>query len=345
MSKTASEPSVWCGIDISAEQLVVALQGEGGAVQQRTFSNRPAGHRTLLRWLRSRNGTVRIALEATGLYSLGLALVLHRAPGIELAVLNPKVICRFAETLRRSKSDPADAWVLLEYARRMPWQTWPPPSATAFTLRAITRRLAALTKPHAMESNRLHAAQASATVPRCVRRDLQRSRLHLERRLKQLQREARHLVAQDPELSQRYTLLQSIPGIGKLSALQILGELLLLSPDLDARQWVAHSGLDPKQHLSGTSVHQSAHISRAGNHHLRRALYMPALGSVRFDPHLRAFYQLLLQRQKTKLQALIAVARKMLHGIYGMFPSRSPYDGSRLFPLLQPAALALTSAA
>jgi hypothetical protein len=74
------------------------------------------------------------------------------------------------------------------------------------------------------------------------------------------------------------------------------------------RQWVAHSGLDPKQHL-------------------------------------RVFYQLLLQRQKTKLHALIAVARKMLHGIYGMFRSRSPYDGSRLCPLLQPVALALTSAA
>lgn len=92
-------------------------------------------------------------------------------------------------------------------------------------------------------------------------------------------------------------------------------------------------------------MHQSAHISRAGNRHLRRALYMPALVSVRCDPHLRAFYQLLLQRQKTKLQALIAVVRKMLHGIYGMLRSRSPYDGSRLFPLLQPVALALTSAA
>jgi transposase len=252
---------------------------------------------------------------------------------------------RFAETLRRSKTDPADALVLLEYARRMPWQTWQPPSAAALTLRAITRRLAALTQQHAREVNRLHAAQTSETVPRCVRQDLQRSLLHLQRRLKQLQREAGHLVAQDPELSQRFTLLQSIPGIGKLSALQILGELLLLSPDLEARQWVAHSGLDPKQHLSGSSVRKPAHISRAGNRHLRRALYMPALVSVRFDPHLRAFYQLLLQRQKTKLQALIAVARKILHGIYGMFRSRSPYDGSRLFPLLQPATLAATQTA
>jgi hypothetical protein len=34
---------------------------------------------------------------------------------------------------------------------------------------------------------------------------------------------------------------------------------------------------------------------------------------------------------KAKLQALMAVARKMLHAIFGMFHGRSGYDGSRLF--------------
>jgi hypothetical protein len=33
-------------------------------------------------------------------------------------------------------------------------------------------------------------------------------------------------------------------------------------------------------------------------------------------------------------QALIAVARKMLHAIYGIFRSQTPYDGRKLFPAL-----------
>jgi hypothetical protein len=55
---------------------------------------------------------------------------------------------------------------------------------------------------------------------------------------------------------------------------------------------------------------------------------------------LRAFYQVLLARHKAKLQALIAVARKMLHAIFSMFRWRTAYDGSRLFPALKldPAA-------
>jgi hypothetical protein len=58
---------------------------------------------------------------------------------------------------------------------------------------------------------------------------------------------------------------------------------------------------------------------------------MPALVAVRHDPCLRPFYQVLFTRHKAKLQALIAVARKMLHAIFGMFRWYTAYDGSRLF--------------
>ncbi|HMH14325.1 MAG TPA: transposase [Edaphobacter sp.] len=109
---------------------------------------------------------------------------------------------------------------------------------------------------------------------------------------------------------------------------------MLLAPDMKVRQWVARSGLDPVHQDSGTSVHKPARISHAGSRHLRRALYMPALAAVRWDPHLKAFYEALLARHKRKLQALIAVARKLLHAIYSIFRSRTPYDGRKLFPAM-----------
>lgn len=52
------------------------------------------------------------------------------------------------------------------------------------------------------------------------------------------------------------------------------------------------------------------------------------------DPHLKAFYNTLLARNKARLQVLIAVARNMIHAIYGMFQSKMPYDGGKLFPAL-----------
>lgn len=340
MHKLSAEVFLGCGIDVSAVQLVIALETEGGGYQQRSFSNRASGHQALILWLQKAGRKVRVCLEATGLYSLDLALALHDACGIEVAVLNPKLVNRFAATLCRNKTDPADAQVLAEYARRMPFQLWQPPRAVALQLRAVTRHIAALTQQHTRESNRLHAASASTAVARCVQQDLKRSLRDLDHRIQKLRAAALALVQQDPELRPRFELLLSIPGIGEVSALNLLGELALLAPGLTVRQWVAHSGLDPAHHQSGTSVHARSRISRAGNRYLRRALYMPALVAVRHDPHLRAFYQSLLARHKAKLQALIAVARKMLHAIFGMFRGQCDYDGARLFPKIELLGLA-----
>lgn len=340
MHKPSAEVFLCCGIDVSAAQLVVACEGGGGKWRQHSFPNRASGHQALILWLQEHETRVRVCLEATGLYSLDLALALHAAEGIEVAVLNPKTVNRFAATLCRSKTDPADAQVLAEYARRMPFQLWQPPSAIALQLRAITRHIAALTQQHTRESNRLHAALASTASSACVRQDLKHSLRDLERRAQKMRDAALDLIEQDAELRPRFALLLSMPGIGEISALNLLGELALLAPGLTVRQWVAHSGLDPAHHDSGSSVHKPSRISRAGNRYLRRALYMPALVAVRHDPHLRAFYQTLLARHKAKLQALMAVARKMLHAIFGMFRWRTDYDGSRLLPQIQLPQLA-----
>lgn len=337
MSKLSNptQAMVFCGIDVSAATLAVAVQQQDQSVQQREFANDRSGHTALIAWLRKRKVPIRVSVEATGIYSQDLAVKLDAAEGIEVAVLNPKMVHRFAQTLRRSKTDKADAQVLAEYSRRMPFVAWRAPDRKGIQLRTVSRHIEALTVEQTRESNRLHAAQSSIATPRCVVQDLKQSLAGLKRRIAQLRRQVVAMVKADAAMRQRFELLISVPGIAEISALQLLGELAALSPDMTVRQWIAHSGLDPVHEMSGTSVHKRSRISRAGNRHLRRALYMPALVAVRYDPHLKAFYQLLQSRHKAKMQALIAVARKLLHAIYGIFKGQIPYDGRKLFPELQ----------
>jgi transposase len=125
-------------------------------------------------------------------------------------------------------------------------------------------------------------------------------------------------------------VLRSITGVGAVSAVMLLAELAMLPEDRDVRQWVAFAGLDPREFLGKFGAKENPH-QQSGNRHLRHALYMPALVASRYEPHLRAFYQRLLSRGKTKRQAVLAVARKLLHAIYGMFRSGQNYDGTRLF--------------
>ena len=339
MSKTnhPTQATVFCGVDVSAATLNVAVQQEDHRFEERIFDNSASGHKALIAWLHKRKAMARVSLEATGIYSLDLALALDSAEGIEVAVLNPKIIHRFAQTLRRSKTDSADAQALAEYSRRMPFTPWCAPSVNGLQLRTISRHVQGLVVEHTRQNNRLHAAEKSVATPRCVVSDLKRSMASLQRRIVRLRREARELVRGDETIQQRFELLIRIPGIAEISALQLLGELSPLSPDISVRQWVAHSGLDPSHRVSGTSVNKPSRMSRAGNRHLRRTLYMPALAAVRCDPYLKTFYEVLLSRHKAKLQAIIAVARKLLHAIYGIFRSQTHYDGSKLFPHLEVA--------
>lgn len=323
-----------CGIEVSAKELVVALRREERLEPLRSFANTAEGHAALIRYLRRAGRVVRVCLESTGLYGLDLALALSAQAGIEVMVANPRAVRHFATALmKRSKNDQIDAGVLEQFAARMPFQAWQRPSPAALGLHALARRLGELVQMQAAEKNRQHAAGLSQAIPAAIRRDLARSLRAQERAIQRLTREARKLIAQEPQLAERFELLDSVPGIGETSAVQILAELAVLAPDLEARQWVAGAGLDPREYSSGSSVQKKRRISKAGNKHLRRALYMPALVAVQHDPHLRAFYQHLLAAGKLKMQALVAVMRKLLHAFHAMFKTHQPYDGSKLFQL------------
>ena len=334
-----SQATVFTGIDVSAATLAVAVQQAGrDGFRQKEFANSACGHKRLIAWLLECGGRVRVSLEATGTYSLDVALALDAAEGIEVAVLNPKTANQFAQTLRRSKTDAADAVALAEYSRRMEFLPWQRPSRGGLELRTLSRHIATLTEDHTRWGNRLHAVEASKTTPRCVLDDMKRARAAIAKRILKLRKEAVAMVGRDAQLMRKFEQLKSIKGIAETSAVQLLGELAGLDPEMTVRQWVAYSGLDPVHQVSGSSVHKPSRISRHGNSHLRRALYIPALAGVRHDPHMRVFYELLQSRHKTKLQALVAVARKLLHAIFGIFKTGTDYNGAKLFPYLIPTS-------
>lgn len=325
------------GIDVSARQLAVCVENYQGTAQQLDFPNTPAGHQQLAKLLSRKGRTARVCLEWTGNYSLDVALALQQTAGIEVMAVNPKAAHNFAQAfLKRSKTDAIDAQTLLEFVRRMPFQAWQPPSLNRLQLRALTRRMGALTQMKAQEKNRLHSTEFGQKLHQAIRRDIEAHIKHLERQIQKLEEEAIDLIWEDLELRKALLTLTSIKGIGRTSAVQILAELCVLPKDMTDRQWVAHAGIDPRHHESGSSVHKPTHISRAGNRHLRAALFMPALTAVQFEPNIRAYYQTLLKRGKQPMQALVAVMRKLLHSIHAMLRDGVDFEGQKFFALETP---------
>lgn len=326
--------SILVGIDVSADTLSVALEPSNGKAQLTIFENNPTGHRGLCRVLRHRGRAARVCLEATGIYSLDLALALHRAKGIEVMVANPRATKDFARArMRRAKTDATDALSILEFLKCMPFKPWVPPSQEVLDLRALSRRITALKITGAQERNRLHAMGRCRQLSEVLRRDIAAHIDHLQESVASLTEQAMRIIQVCPVLRSRFQHLCSIKGIATVSAIHLLAELALLPPDMEARQWVAHAGIDPRPYESGTSVQKPGRISRTGNRHLRAALYMPALVASRWEPNVRAFYEKLLAKGKKPMQAIVAVMRKLLHAVHGMFHHNADFNGEKFFAI------------
>jgi len=315
------------GIDVSARELVVAIRRDGRLLELLRFANDADGHKKLIRCLTKGRRCARVGLESTGVYSLDVALALHRASRLEVMVANPRAVKDFADALlKRTKTDLEDAVVILEFVERMPFSRWEPPSDDALLLRCLARRITALTQAAAAEKNRLHASDFLAHASPVIRHDILLNLRHLARRIAALTGEAVALLRADERLSRRFDLLVSVKGIGQTSAVRLLAELEVLPPDMSARQWAAHAGLDPRHHDSGSSIAKPARISRVGNQRLRAALYMPALVAIRREPSVRAVYDALLGRGKKPLQAVTAIMRRLLHCIHAMLRLDATFD-------------------
>ena len=320
------------GVDVGAKELVVAIERNGTRESGIVFANDADGHRRLIRWATKKGATVQVVLESTGVYGLDLAFALHRAKRVAVMVANPRAIAAFAKaSLRRSKTDALDAETILEFGRRMPFVPWTPPDPSILELRGLSRRIEAMSNTVTQEKNRLHANQQSEELSEFVKQDIRELVELLEGRIDRLRKQALLVIDQSPELAQAFGHLTSVKGIADAAGIQLLAELGSLPRDMTTRQWVAHAGLDPRQHQSGTSVHKPARISKTGNAHLRRALFLPAMVASRWEPNVKAFYEKLIARGKTKMQALVAVMRKLLHAIYGMLRHDRDFDGEKFF--------------
>src|SRR5215831_9421798 len=246
-------------------------------------------------------------------------------------VVNPKAAHHFAEAiLQRRKNDPVDAAMLREFGRRMDFVPWRPPRHELFAFRALTREAQALSKVVAAAKNRLHAITASKMAPEALIRALERQIAHNQALIDELVAAALVQAASDPELARLVARTDSAPGFAAKAAVLVVGELAVLPP-MTARQWVAQAGLDVREETSGISLARRPRLSKRGNKRLREALFYPALTVARCCPAAAGFVERLVRRGKTRLQAIVALMRKLLHGLHALWRYDEDFNAEKLF--------------
>jgi transposase len=287
------------GIDVSKRWLEVQVHGEA---ESRKFGNDLDGIRNLLEQMKALQ-PVLIVFEATGGYERRAAKALSEA-GLAVAVVNPTRVRRFAEALGiLAKTDKIDAKVIAHFASVVRPAPNGQRSDLEEQLAACVERRRQLLVELAAEKNRL------STCPACVREDIEEHIAWLEEHVDSLEAEIQNCIMQKPEWQTRAELIDSVPGVGPVTATTLIAELPELG-QLNRQKIVALAGLAPFNKDSGPKKGKRKIFG--GRSGIRRPLFMATLSATKFNPVIRAFYESLLKRGKEKKVALIACMRKLL---------------------------------
>lgn len=159
----------------------------------------------------------------------------------------------------------------------------------------------------------------------------------LEENLEKVLKAIRLLIAEDmakdmPVLSLTLELLQSLPGIGFLTAATILAEIGDFSAFSKPGKLVAYFGIDPSVMQSGELTGTRNKMSKRGSRLLRRVLFTTALASIRTKRNKQACNPVVMEfyiqkcQSKPKKVALGAVMRKLVCIIFAVLRDRKPYQ-------------------
>jgi transposase len=317
----------YLGIDVSKAKLdCLLLHAHSGKLKSKSLPNTAPGAKELQAWL-SKQGVhrdhVHVVMEPTGVYHEVVALALCDA-GFRVSLVNPLHLRRYVQSLGvLSKTDARDAIMLARFGKERQPEPWQPPSASVRRLKALLARRDALAQDIERERNRLEQALFSA-APEPVLASIRVSLSHLQEQLRQLEQLISRHIDDDPDLRDKHALLLTIPGVGERLADRFTA-LLADNRFEHAEQLAAYLGLIPVQWESGSSVRAPARLSKTGPAHIRRLLYMPAVVAKQHNPHVKALYERLLERGKSKMAAIGAAMRKLVHLCFGVVRSARPY--------------------
>jgi transposase len=293
-----NQEKTWVGIDVSKANLDVYVVPQGVSLQA---PNTPAGVEALLVQLKATPPHLVVVESTGGLERTVVAGMQHAS--VPVAVANPRKVKGFAIALGKAKTDKLDAEVIARFAQSVNLPAQVPLAESAQQLSELMHRCGQLVEMQVAEKNRLARAAQS------VRADIEDHLKQLEQRLDALNQQIQTLGQQQADWQRKDRILQSVKGIGPVTAVLCLVELPELGK-LSEKQIARLVGVAPLNHDSGQ--HKGKRLISGGRTRVRCGLYMATLVATRFNPVIRDFYQRLLAKGKPKSVALIACLRKLL---------------------------------
>jgi transposase len=322
------------GIDVAQKELVITI---GRMLDDFTieyfgykvFKNTPTGIISLVNWvekLTDDSVKVRFVMEATGVYHQKFAYYLDQN-GSEVSIVLPNKISNYIRTLEiKTITDKSCSQAIAQFGLERKLDQWHIPNNVYKILQQLTRERDQIVHERSMVKNQIHAenTEAEPNINSLARME---SRIEfLDSQEKEVMIEITKIVNNNPELRKIVNRIITLPGVGILTAVTVLGETNGFELIKNKSQLISYAGLDVKEKQSGTSIKGKPRISKKGNRNLRKAMHLPALTAVRWNENFKNIYARLVSKHGIKMKALVAIQRKQLELIYILFKNETVYD-------------------
>lgn len=299
------------GVDVAKAELVLSEQGRSELVRL------PNERQAIGNYLKGLSGPVCLAVEATNTFHLTLLEQIH-ALGHTAYVIDGFRLSRYRESIgARAKTDACDAHLLVRYLarERADLRPWSPPPKGYVTLQRLLRRRATLIQAKVALQQSLRELPELKRSAATALRALARLDTLIQKRLAQTLAEQGWRAE-----AQR---CQAIEGIGPISA-AALTMVFHRGRFSSSDAFIAFLGLDVRARDSGTCRGRRK-LTKQGDPELRRLLYLAAMRAARSQTW-QPFYQRHLARGLSKIQSLVALARKLARVAFALFNNHSDYQ-------------------
>jgi transposase len=322
------------GIDISKLWFDAALIKAGNPSQiiHLRFAQKAEGFKKMQQWLMKYELKVDdetlFCMENTGLYNTGLVNYLIRNKA-QLWVEMPLKIKKAGGFERGSDDKTAAvkiAWYAMRYQDTV--KLWQPVDSNMEKIKNLI-----------VQRDRIINAATQLTVPVNELRDcgceaeakqmekiqkpavmaLQKTKMNIEVLI-------RKTVQQDEQINKKVKLVQSIKGIGPVTAVALLVYTKGYERFDNAKQLACYCGVVPFKKESGTSVRYKATVSPFANKKLKKLLHLCALSAIKNDKELHLYFERKVMEGKNKMSIINAVRNKLVHRVYAVLRDERMFE-------------------
>ncbi len=325
------------GIDVAKKDFYACFDEVG--ISQK-FNNTRVGINSFVRHINKQKYSAEqtiIGLESTGSYHLRLCLQCSHL-GYKIKVLNPLIVKKYNQTkLRRVKNDKKDASLIRYCVSQGAGYEFKETAETLFLKSLVRQR-------NSLANSLLKLKRQAEDVKYkedCIKIKIpsvyQEMQEILRGKAKGLEKQLKTFRTKEQKL------LQTIPGVGPITAASFIAEIVEIDRFEEAKKLVAFIGLDSRVHQSGTSIHGKGYISKRGNKILRTRLYNASSVAVLHDNLFRDYFQKKRSEGKPYRVALIATMNKMAHVIHSVWTNNKPFEDQRIKPKEDKCPLSLST--